>query len=87
MGIDSKGVHRGRCTRCECEDFHAKTVKCRCGHAPTHHEIISLRVHVNVDGHSAAGEAAGKMTYSKAVTSDIASANVPKAMIPQNKGP
>lgn len=37
MGIDSKGVRRGGCKRCDCKDFYSKSVKCRCGHAPTSH--------------------------------------------------
>jgi len=90
MGIDSKGVYRGRCTRCSCQDFYTKTIKCRCGHAPTHHEMKYSPVHVSVDGHSPAGEAAGKMTYSKIVSSGTTSANVSKAMFTsnpsQNKG-
>ena len=38
MGIDSRGVLRGRCTRCDCTDFKkTKSTKCHCGHVPVLH--------------------------------------------------
>lgn len=37
MGIDSKGVLRGGCRRCDCKDFRINSVKCHCGHPPTSH--------------------------------------------------
>ena len=38
MGVDSRGVLRGRCTRCDCSDFKkTKSAKCHCGHVPVLH--------------------------------------------------
>lgn len=44
MGIDKRGVSRGKCTQCnECEEYEtsSSTVLCEyCGHRPVQHEVI-----------------------------------------------
>lgn len=45
MGIDKRGVSRGKCTECnECEEYETSgsSVLCEyCGHRPVQHEVIS----------------------------------------------
>lgn len=45
MGIDKRGVSRGKCTQCnECEEYEtsSSSVLCEyCGHRPVQHEMIS----------------------------------------------
>lgn len=40
MGIDKRGVPRGKCTECECEEFESvNSIACEyCGHPPVKHE-------------------------------------------------
>ena len=65
MGVDSRGVLRGRCTQCNCTDFKIKSVKCHCGHVPTLHVDLSpsSQNFVNVSS----GSPTDKLSYSKAV--------------------
>ena len=41
MNVDSHGVRRGSCNRCDCKEFantkQTSSVKCRCGHPPIAH--------------------------------------------------
>ena len=66
MGIDSRGVLRGQCTRCECTDFTTTSVKCHCGHPPTFHVDLSTS---NPSQHSVnvSGSPVDKPSYSKVV--------------------
>ena len=41
MNVDSQGVRRGSCSRCDCKEFATKYVKCRCGHPPIAHVDLS----------------------------------------------
>ena len=45
MGIDKRGVSRGKCAQCnECEEYEtsSSSVLCKyCGHRPVQHEVIS----------------------------------------------
>ena len=41
MNVDSQGVRRGLCSRCDCKEFATNHVKCRCGHPPTAHVDLS----------------------------------------------
>ena len=41
MGVDSRGVERGKCTKCDCEEYEAKDGHNECGYcgcSPTQHE-------------------------------------------------
>ena len=84
MGLDSKGVFRGSCTRCDCKDFNTQSVRCHCGHPPTHHKAVTQHVQDNF----AADEASAiKKTYSKALQSNSAPASTPKGILSaHNKG-
>ena len=72
MGIDSRGVLRGPCTRCDCTDFSTTSIKCRCGHPPTlHADLSSSSQHlVNVSS----GSTVDKPLYPKAVGNSAVSA-------------
>ena len=39
MGFDKQKIWRGKCNKCDCQEFIGKNVKCICGHVPTVHEI------------------------------------------------
>ena len=44
MGIDSRGVNRGKCHNCDCESFEAKTGQSECGYGgcfPMRHDKIT----------------------------------------------
>lgn len=43
MGIDKRGVLRGKCTECECDEFESvNSIVCEyCGHPPVKHENLS----------------------------------------------
>ena len=40
MGIDKRGVPRGKCSECECEEFESvNSIVCEyCGHSPVKHD-------------------------------------------------
>jgi len=41
MGVDSGGVERGKCTKCDCEEYEAKDGQNECGYCgcfPAQHE-------------------------------------------------
>lgn len=38
MGIDKRGIERGRCIECECEEYESGAIRCDyCGHTPMSH--------------------------------------------------
>ena len=41
MGVDSRGVERGKCTKCDCEEYEVKDRQNECGYCgcfPAQHE-------------------------------------------------
>ena len=40
MGLDKRGVWRGKCKKCKCEEFKEVNVRCECKHVPTAHEVV-----------------------------------------------
>lgn len=38
MGKDKRGIKRGHCTECECEEYESSAIRCDyCGHTPVNH--------------------------------------------------
>jgi len=46
MNVDSRGVRRGRCTVCTCEEYRlTKSLKCEtCSHPPAKHRNLELPI-------------------------------------------
>ena len=88
MGIDSKGVRRGRCKRCDCTDFKTESVKCHCGHAPTFHMDLSSQHFEHMGNDSdRRGSPVNKPPYSKVVAnSTVSPASVSDVKKTKSKG-
>ena len=93
MGVDSKGVRRGRCKRCDCTDFRTESIKCHCGHAPTLHIDLSTAGSSQNFGHVSSerqfnhhGSPVDKISYSKIVSSSAATPVSTSKVMAKNNG-